>query len=145
MVNRSSRPVRAWVVAPLLAFVAGVGTVEAQQVVEETVMYEREVFEYPGTTRPDPFRSAMVDGDLGIRLADLSLRGVVHHADPSQSVAFLLVEGSDRRIQAKVGESVGTLRLLAIYPDRVEVVVEELGVARRETLRIQSPPKSGES
>ncbi len=136
---------RTLLLVPLVVLASGAGTAEAQQVVDETIVYEREVFEYPGASRPDPFRSAMAEGDLGIRLEDLSLRGVVHHADPSQSVAFLLVEGSNRRIQAKVGETVGTLRLLAIYPDRVEVVVEELGVARRETLRIESPPRSGES
>ena len=106
----------------------------------ESVVYEREIFQYSAASRPDPFRSLLENGDLGIRVEDLSLRGVVHHADPSQSVAFLLVAGSERRIQARVGERVGSLRILGIFPDRVDVVVEELGVARRETLRIQSPP-----
>jgi hypothetical protein len=107
---------------------------------DPAVVYEREVFQYPAATRPDPFRSLLRDGDLGIRVEDLSLRGVVHHADPSRSVAFLLVAGSERRIQARVGERVGSLRVLSIMPDRVDVVVEELGVSRRETLYVQSPP-----
>jgi hypothetical protein len=127
--------------AALIA-VAGMSTPApvAGQDVSDSVVYEREVFRYSAGSRPDPFRSLLEDGDLGIRVEDLSLRGVVHHVDPSQSVAFLLVAGSERRVQARVGERVGSLRILGIFPDRVDVVVEELGVARRETLRIQSPP-----
>ena len=104
---------------------------------DATVIYEREVFQYPASGRPDPFRSLVNDAELGIRVEDLTLRGIVYHSDPSQSVAVLSQAGSERRIRARVGERVGSLRILAIYPDRVELVVEELGVARRETLRIQ--------
>lgn len=103
------------------------------------VIYEREVFRYQGAGRPDPFRSLLLDGNLGVRVEDLSLRGVVYHPDPSRSVAVLAQRGSTERIQARVGERVGTLRILSIQPERVEVVVEELGVSRRETLTIERP------
>jgi hypothetical protein len=108
-----------------------------------TVVYEREVFQYPRAGRPDPFRSLLLDGDLGIRIEDLALRGVLHHDDPSQSVAVVTLRGSDRRIQLRIGERVGPLRVLAIHPERVEIVLEELGVARRETLEIQRPRSGG--
>jgi hypothetical protein len=135
------QPGLAVLLVPVLLLVANSASAQqAPEGTEATMVYEREVFQYPAAERPDPFRSLLRDGDLGIRVEDLSLRGVVHHADPSQSVAFLLVQGSDRRIQARVGERVGSLRVMNIYPDRVDVVVEELGVSRRETLRIQSPP-----
>ena len=146
--------------AALVALLAGVAAVQATQTQEratpadppavapamvavqglsETVVYEREVFTYPAAARPDPFRSLLLEGDLGIRIEDLTLRGVVYHADPSRSVAIMTQAGTNRRIQARVGESVGPLRILGIYPDRVEIVIEELGVARRETLRLVAP------
>jgi hypothetical protein len=117
------------------------GPVMAQEAAagEPTIAYEREVFQYARAQRPDPFRSLLTDGDLGLRLEDLVLRGVVYHSDPLRSVAFLMVQGSERRIQARQGERVGTLRILGIHADRVEVVVEEFGVSRRETLHIEIP------
>jgi hypothetical protein len=115
----------------------------AQEAAEPTVVYEREVFQYRGGGRPDPFRSLLREGDLGIRMEDLSLRGIVHHSDPANSVAVLSQAGTNRRIQARAGERVGPLRVLAIHPDHVEIVVEELGVARRETLRIERSESTG--
>lgn len=109
------------------------------QEVDADLLYEREVFEYPRAGRPDPFRSLLGDAELGVRVEDLTLRGVVYHSDPSQSVAVLTQAGSDRRIRARVGERVGSIRIVAIQPDQVDIVVEELGVARRETLRIVRP------
>ncbi len=109
----------------------------AQQLVgEATTTYEREVFHYGGVGRIDPFRTLISEGS-GVRVEDLALRGIMHHRDPAQSVAVLTQAGTDRRIQARIGQRIGALRILAIYPDRVEVVVEELGVARRETLRME--------
>lgn len=115
----------------------------AQEAPQTTVIYEREVFQYSAAGRPDPFRSLLNDAELGVRLEDLTLRGIVHHSDPRQSVAVLTQAGSERRIRARVGERVGSLRILAIYPDRVDLVVEELGVARRETLRMTRPEDGG--
>lgn len=120
--------------------------VAAQEARSETpaeLAYEREIYTYPGGARPDPFRSLLRDGNLGMRLEDLRLRGIVHHQNPGQSVAMLAIQGTDRRIQARVGDVVGPLRVLAIHPDRVEIVVEELGITRRETLRIARPEAGG--
>lgn len=122
---------------------SGYAPAAAQEVLDTTVVYEREVFSYSPAGRTDPFRSLLADAELGIRVEDLTLRGVVYHSDPSQSVAVLTMEGSDRRIRARVGERVGTMRILSIEPDHVEIVVEELGVARRETLRIVRPQDGG--
>jgi hypothetical protein len=136
--QESATPVAAPAAEPTGAVEAG-ATGGSAEVPSTTVIYEREVFEYSAGGRPDPFRSLLQDGELGIRIEDLMLRGVVYHPDPARSVAVLSQTGSQRRIQARVGERVGTLRILSIQPERVEVVVEELGVARRETLTIVRP------
>ena len=118
--------------------VLGVGDIAAgQQPAALSTNYEREVFEYSPAGRPDPFRS-LLDGDLGVRIEDLALMGVLFHPDPSMSVAILSQVGSQQRLQARVGERVGTVRVMAIRPQEVDVQIEELGVARRETLRIRA-------
>jgi hypothetical protein len=100
--------------------------------------YQREVFQYTGSERPDPFRSPLPEGDLRFRFEDLTLHGVIHHAEAGLSVAILRLAGSDRRILVKVGDRLGPLRVDAVLPDRVDIVVEELGTPRRETLRLES-------
>lgn len=135
---------RRWKLADsrLIALAAAAVLCAAPAVAQDSspdLLYEREVFEYSAAGRPDPFRSLLGDAELGVRVEDLTLRGIVYHSDPSQSVAVLTQAGSDRRIRARVGERVGSLRIVAIQPDQVDIVVEELGVARRETLRIARP------
>ena len=103
------------------------------------VIYEREVFQYSAGGRPDPFRSLLLEDELGVRPEDLALRGVLIDPVAARSVAVLSQVGSSRRIQLRTGERIGAIRLLSIQPDRVEIVVEELGVSRRETLRLVRP------
>lgn len=142
---RSNRIRYALLTALPIFLSAGPERASAQRAGEFSVIYEREVFQYSRSARPDPFRSLLLDGDIGIRMDDLALRGVIHHEDPSRSVAVLSQRGIERRIQLRIGERLGPLRVLAIYPDRVDIVVEELGVARRETLQIARNPSGGGS
>jgi hypothetical protein len=109
----------------------------AGQVGTDTVLvYDREVFRYDRGGRPDPFRSLLTNEELGIRTEDLTLLGVIFHPDPSQSVAVLARRGVDRRIRARVGERMGSVRVVAINQRSIDVVVEEFGLARRERLEI---------
>lgn len=110
---------------------------------DSVTVYEREVFEYSREGRADPFRSLLQSADLGIRIEDLSLAGVVYHPDPARSVAILVQEGATRRIRARVGERVGAIRVAAIRPRSVDLIIEELGVARRETLELRTAAKKG--
>lgn len=107
---------------------------------DSMIVYRREVFRYQAMGRPDPFRSLLGSADLGVRVEDLALRGVVYHPDPSRSVAMLVREGAERPIRARVGDRIGGIRILTIRPNSIDVLVEELGVARRETLRITRAP-----
>lgn len=116
---------------------AGAAPLAGQGSEAPPIVYEREVFDYPRSGRPDPFRSLLSDGQLGIRVEDLSLRGVVFHPDPGRSVAVIARAGIDRRIRARVGDRIGQLRVVAIGPRSVDIVIEELGVTRRERLEIR--------
>ena len=103
---------------------------------DSMIVYRREVFRYQAAGRPDPFRSLLGSSDLGVRVEDLSLRGVVYHPDPSRSVAMLMREGTERPVRVRVGDRIGGIRVLTIRPNSIDLLVEELGVARRETLQI---------
>ena len=142
---RAEYRISAGLLAGALVLLAGNAGAQQRSVEGFEVLHEREVFDYDAAGRRDPFRSLLLDGELGIRIEDLTLRGVVHHADPTRSVAILTQEGSDRRIQARVGERVGTLRIVSISLEEVEIVIEELGVARREVLRIARPEPGEQS
>jgi type II secretory pathway component PulC len=109
----------------------------AEGAVQQTLRYEREVFRYQRAGRRDPFRSLLGTADLAVRAEDLVLRGVIVNPDPRQSVAVIREARGDRQFRVRPGDRIGGIRVVAIQPDRVELVVEELGVARSHTLRIR--------
>jgi hypothetical protein len=126
-------------VACLAAVVAGplaAGEAVGQVGRDTVLVYDREVFRYDRGGRPDPFRSLLTNEELGIRTEDLTLLGVIFHPDPSQSVAVLARRGVDRRLRARVGERLGSVRVVGINQRSIDVVVEEFGLARRERLEI---------
>ena len=133
----------------LLAAVAAVAAApraaDAQALGDTAVVYEREVFEYSRAGRVDPFRSLLDDAELGVRLEDLTLQGVMYDADASQSVAVLSRAGSTRPLRVRVGDRVGGIRVLTIGQRRVELLIEEFGVARRGTLELKSATQKGTS
>ncbi|HEX6925337.1 MAG TPA: hypothetical protein VF167_07895 [Longimicrobiaceae bacterium] len=118
------------------------GRAEAQAA-DSAIVYEREVFEYSRGGRADPFRSLLDDAELGVRLEDLTLQGVMVGAEPGQSVAVLSRAGSATPLRVQVGDRIGGIRILSIGQHSVEVLVEEFGVARRGTLELKSVTQKG--
>jgi len=123
--------------------VIGPGEARAQVAGDTAIVYEREVFEYARAGRTDPFRSLLDDAELGVRLEDLGLQGVMHDADPAESVAVLSRVGSARPLRVRVGDRIGGIRVLTIGQRSVEVLIEEFGVARRGTLELKSATQKG--
>lgn len=132
------------VLAALLALAAP-GAAAAQAQPDTVAIYEREVFRYQRAGRPDPFRSLLGSADLGVRAEDLALVGVVYNEDPARSVAVITQAGAERRVRARVGERIGGVRVVAIRPTSVDLVIEEFGIARRETLALKPAAKKGSS
>lgn len=134
-----------WFAVAVAALFAAPGSATAQAAADTAIVYEREVFEYSRAGRPDPFRSLLDDAELGVRLEDLSLQGVMYDADVSQSVAVLARVGSTRPLRVRVGDRVGGIRILSIGQRSVQVLIEEFGVARRGTLELKSATQKGTS
>jgi hypothetical protein len=103
------------------------------------LVYRREVFQYPRGARPDPFRTLLSSEELGYRFEDMRLTGVIYSPNSRVSVAVLTETVSKKRFRLRVGERVGGITVAAIYPKRVDVVVNEFGVVRRETLELRRP------
>lgn len=103
------------------------------------LVYRREVFQYPRGARPDPFRSLATPEELGYRIEDMQLTGVIYSPSSGMSVAVLTETVTKKRFRLKVGERIGGITVAAIYPKRVDVVVNEFGVVRRETLQLRRP------
>jgi len=100
--------------------------------------YRREVFVYRGVGRRDPFASLLTSPELGLRPEDLTLVSVLSSPDPRLSVAIFVQQGSNRRVRLRVGERLGNIRVTAIRPREVQVVVEEFGVARPYVYRLRT-------
>lgn len=105
------------------------------------IVYRREAFGYDRGGRPDPFRSLLGTEELGVRVEDLSLQGVVFNPDPRRSMAVLVDGSANKRTRLRVGERIGGITVVGIYPRRVDLRVDEFGISRPETLFLKTRAK----
>lgn len=118
---------------------------------EVTLIFEREIFEYPAGGRRDPFKSLGEQG-LGPLFEELTLQGIVYSPVPGQSLALLATgtkgcsqgaAGSSgaactaRTYRVRRGQMVGNARVIDVAADRVTFVVETFGVVRQEVLELK--------
>jgi hypothetical protein len=118
----------------------------AQQPDPARTEYQREVFEYPRASHPDPFRSRSSPVGATPRIQEaplLLLRGIVYATDPRESVAILVEAGSNRRVRARIGDRVGAVTVVGIHPRRVDLLVEEPGARRRVSLHLKAEREPG--
>ncbi len=100
-------------------------------------VYRREVFRYQRGGRPDPFQALLTAADLGFRAEDLRLTSVVFSPNARMSLAVFAESNSPRRHRLKVGQRVGNMTVARIYPQRVDVRIDEFGGSRTETIQLQ--------
>jgi Tfp pilus assembly protein PilP len=109
---------------------------EKKVFVEPKLVLDREVFEYPGAGRRDPFRPLVNDTASGPRFENLTLRGIIHSPNAASSVALIAEEGG-RIHRVRRGDRVGNARVLDIQTTRVLFSVDEFGEVRREILDLK--------
>ena len=100
-------------------------------------VYRREVFRYQRGGRPDPFQALLTAADLGFRVEDLRLTSVVFSPNSRLSLAVFAETNGARRHRLKVGQRVGNMTVARIYPQRVDVRIDEFGGSRTETIQLQ--------
>lgn len=103
---------------------------------EGGVVLRREVFDYPGEGRRDPFAPLTAGAELGPRFEDLELAGVIYSPGVG-SVAVLVDRATRKRYRAREGDRLGDAQVLAIREAEAVFVVSSFGVSRRETLRVR--------
>ena len=101
-------------------------------------VYEREVFRYARGGRPDPFQPLLTAAELGFRVEDLRLTSIVYSPTPRLSLAvFAESDSAQRRHRLRTGQRLGTMTVLRIYPQRVDVRIDEFGGSRVETILLR--------
>ncbi|MFL5497532.1 MAG: hypothetical protein ACJ77T_12580 [Gemmatimonadaceae bacterium] len=105
------------------------------------VLINREIFQYDGGSRRDPFVSLLTTSDLKPLLNDLKLVGVAYDPRGQNSVAVLRDVTSKEQYKVRVGQTIGRMRVAAIQPKAVIFTIEEFGYSRQELLPI-APPDS---
>jgi hypothetical protein len=106
------------------------------------VLINREVFQYDGSGRRDPFVSLLTTSDLRPLLSDLKLVAVAFDPRGQNSVAVLRDPTSKTQYKVKVGQTIGRMRVAAIQEKAVIFTIEEFGYSRQELLPIQPPDSS---
>jgi hypothetical protein len=108
-------------------------TPASERAPKSEVVVMREVFVYDSEGRRDPFVSLMKSGELRPMVADLRLVAVIY--DPvGRSVAIMRDVATQEQYRAKVGQTLGRMRVTQIRPKEVVFTVEEYGFSRQETL-----------
>lgn len=102
------------------------------------IVIQREVFDYSGNGRRDPYRSLMTTTDIRPLLSDLRLTAVAFDAEGDNSVAFLRDTYSKTQYRIRVGQQLGRLRVSLIRQKSVQFTMEEFGFNRIETLTFGS-------
>jgi hypothetical protein len=110
----------------------------AEATLPEAEVYRREVFQYPGAGgRPDPFQPLLSGEEMGVRVQDLKLVGVVYSGDPRASIATFTLPDSTQRVRLRTGQRLGSVTVVRIQPRRVDVREDEMGVSRVYSLELE--------
>jgi hypothetical protein len=96
-------------------------------------VYRREVFRYQRAGRPDPFQPLLTAAELGFRVEDLRLTAIIY-SPAGRSVAVFAAGDSARRYRLRQGQRLGTMTVIRIYPQRVDVRVDEFGGSRMQSV-----------
>lgn len=107
------------------------------------LVFEREVFDYPGASgRRDPFRPLTDRDDTGPSFQDLKLQVILYlQGNPARSVASIQAGRKLHRVRR--GDVIGNATVLDIGPQRVLFSVEDFGLRRQEVLQLKPTTREG--
>src|ERR1700687_5310904 len=98
------------------------------------VLIVREVYQYDGDGRRDPFISLLTTSALRPLLNDLRLVPIAYDPRGQTSVAVLRNLTSKTQYKVRVGQTIGRMRVAAIQEKAVIFTIEEFGYSRQEIL-----------
>jgi len=113
----------------------------------DSLVFEREVFDYPSYDRRNPFLELLGSAGGGPRFEQLNLMGIVFTSDPRLNVATFNTSAGDQErrpgstIRARVGDRIGNSLVLEILERSVVLEVDEFGLTERRVLELR--PRTG--
>ncbi len=107
-----------------------------------TVLINRELFQYEGDGRRDPFVSLLTTSDLRPLLSDLKLVAIAFDPNGRTSVAVMRDLTSKEQYKVRVGQTLGRMRVAAIQEKAVIFTIEEFGFSRQEMLAMIDSTKT---
>ena len=115
--------------------VAGGEVPKAAPARSNEISLHREVFGYSAEGRRDPFLSLMNSEELRPMISDLQLVVVLFDRS-GDSRAVLRDLNTKEQYNAKVGQTLGRMRVSQITPKAVTFTILEFGESRQETLAL---------
>ena len=106
------------------------------------VLINRELFQYEGDGRRDPFVSLLNTSDLRPLLSDLKLVAIAFDPNGRTSVAVMRDLTSKEQYKVRVGQTLGRMRVAAIQEKAVIFTIEEFGFSRQEMLAMIDSTKT---
>jgi hypothetical protein len=103
---------------------------------EPRLIFEREVFSYPGRVRRDPFRP-LTGSASGPLFEELHLSIILWSPVAAESVV-LLTDTNRKQYRLRRGETVGNATVVEIGPTRVVFSVNDFGIRRQEVMDLKA-------
>ncbi|HEX6308067.1 MAG TPA: hypothetical protein VFZ69_07760 [Longimicrobiales bacterium] len=104
------------------------------------LVFEREVFTYPGRARRDPFMP-LTGANAGVLFSDLKLKMILYDDDPRESIAAVS-DAANKQYRLRRGDTVGNATVVDIGRTRVVFSVSDFGIRRQEVLELK-PTREG--
>jgi len=99
--------------------------------------FRREVYAYDGGGRRDPFVSLLANGELRPDIGSLRIATILHDPTGRNSIAILRDDETKEQYRARVGQTLGRMRVTRIEPKQVTFIIDEFGFSRQEVLTLE--------
>lgn len=107
---------------------------------EPQLVFEREVFSYPGRARRDPFMP-LTGQNAGVLFADLKLHMILFDDNPNRSIVAVS-DAANKQYRLRRGDTVGNATVVDIGRTRVVFSVSDFGIRRQEVLEMKPTGRS---
>ena len=115
-------------------------TANIVQANDPKLIFEREVFNYPGRARRDPFMP-LTGQNAGPLFSDLKIHVILYDDDPRKSIVAVS-DAAKKQYRLRRGDTVGNATVVDIGRTRVVFSVSDFGIRRQEILDLK-PTREG--
>lgn len=104
------------------------------------LVFEREVYSYPGRSRRDPFMP-LTGQNAGIMFSDIKLHMILFDDDPRRSIVAVS-DAANKQYRLRRGDTIGSSTVVDIGRTRVVFSVSDFGIRRQEVLEMKTTGRS---